>query len=142
MQIGLVISACTTLSLWLCYKLLNKQGSNLAKIYGFACENWAFSLCIAELLILSFHSFSVYNNVAQPGWLYIAATGVTLTAIIIRTNNKSCIALFYGIGWCLESLITEALAFGESSTIRIAIANIGLGLASCPIFRGMVAEKK
>ena len=49
LQIGLVIGACTTLSLWLCHKLLNRQGSKLAKIYGFACDKWAIALCIAEL---------------------------------------------------------------------------------------------
>ncbi|MDJ0674434.1 MAG: DUF2157 domain-containing protein [Calothrix sp. MO_167.B42] len=126
----LAIGSVSTLSLWLCQKILKKQHQELATIYAIAVDRWAIALCAVELLLLSLHSVLVYQNTMQPGWMYIVATGITLAAIATRSTKTSHIASFYGIGWCLELLIAELLAFGDRSTIKIAIANIGLGLTA------------
>ncbi|MDJ0620515.1 MAG: DUF2157 domain-containing protein [Calothrix sp. MO_192.B10] len=126
----LVIGSLSILSLWACQKLLHKQKRELATIYAIACDRWAIAASVAELLLLSWHSLLVYQNIAQPGWLYLIATGITLAAITFRSTRRSQLASFYGIGWCLELLLTEVLAFSDRSTIKIAIANIGLGLTA------------
>jgi len=126
----LIIGSISILSLWLCQKILKKQHQELATIYAIAVDRWAIALCAVELFILSLHSVLVYQNTMEPGWMYIVATGITLGAIVTRSTKKSHIASFYGISWCLELLVAEVLAFGDRSTIKIAIANIGLGLTA------------
>ena len=130
LQSWLVIGSLSILSFWLCQKILKKQNKELATIYAIAIDRWAIALCAVELLILSLHSVLVYQNIIQPGWLYALATGITLGAIVTRSTKEAHIASFYGIGWCLELLVAEGLAFGDRSTIKIAVANIGLGLTA------------
>ncbi|WP_235006747.1 DUF2157 domain-containing protein [Calothrix rhizosoleniae] len=128
LQNWLVIISASIISLWLCQKALKHQNQELTTIYAIAIDRWAIALCAVELFILSLHSILIYQGIVQPGWLYVVATGITLAAIITRSPKQPHIASFYGIAWCLELLVAEILAFGDRSIIKIAIANIGLGL--------------
>ncbi|EHC14057.1 hypothetical protein FJSC11DRAFT_2321 [Fischerella thermalis JSC-11] len=125
-----VVGAITILCLWLTRTALRQRSNELANIYAVATDRWAIALTGVELLSLTLHSVWIYQKVATPGLLYVAANVIILAAIIYRSWRQPTNSAFYGIGWCLELLIAELLAFGERSTIQIAIANIALGLFS------------
>jgi len=123
-----IVGAIATLSLWLARTVLMRRGNELAVIYAAASNKWAIALCSFELLMLTLHSVLVYVRIISPGFLYLIATAITLGAIAYRSWREPTDWAFYGIGWCLELLIAEVLGFGKHSTIKIAIANIALGL--------------
>ena len=131
-----VAGAIATLSLWLVRTLrhcsvttvLSRRGNELSLIYAAASDQWAIALCGFELLGLTLHSVLIYQGFTTSGFLYLTATGITLAAIVYRSWREPTNWAFYSIGWCLELLTAEALGFGEPSTVKIAIANIALGL--------------
>ncbi|MEH1902178.1 MAG: DUF2157 domain-containing protein [Nostoc sp.] len=123
-----VVGAIATLSLWLARAVLSRRNNELAVIYAAASDKWAIALCGFELLGLTLHSVLIYQGFTTSGFLYLAATAITLAAIVYRSWRQPTNWAFYGIGWCLELLTAQALGFGERSTVRIAIANIALGL--------------
>ncbi|AFZ22809.1 hypothetical protein Cylst_0465 [Cylindrospermum stagnale PCC 7417] len=133
-QLGLggwfVVGALAILSLWLGRTALIRQGSELAVIYAEASDKWAIAFCGFELFTLTLHSVLLYQGFATTGILYLIATAITLGAIIYRSWRETTNRAFYAIGWCLELLVVQGLGFGEYSIIRIAIANIALGLAT------------
>ncbi|MHC5749909.1 MAG: DUF2157 domain-containing protein [Nostoc sp.] len=123
-----VVGAIATLSLWLARTVLNRRGNELAVIYAAASDKWAIALCSVELLSLTLHSVLIYQGFTTSGFLFLIATVITLAAIVYRSWREPTNWAFYSIGWCLELLITQVLGLGERSIIRIAIANIALGL--------------
>ncbi len=131
-----VVGAIAILSLWLARTLrhrsvttvLSRRGNELATIYAAASDKWAIALCGFELFGLTLHSILIYSGFINSGFLYLTATAITLAAIVHRSWREPTNWAFYGIGWCLELLITQMLGFGERSIIKIAIANIALGL--------------
>ncbi|MBX9256544.1 DUF2157 domain-containing protein [Desmonostoc muscorum CCALA 125] len=123
-----VIGAIAIFSLWLIRTALRRRGYELALIYAAASDKWAIALCGYELFGLTLHSVLIYQGVTNSGFLYLAATGITLAGIVYRSWRQPTNWAFYGIGWCLELLTAQALGFGERSIIRMAIANIALGL--------------
>jgi hypothetical protein len=123
-----VVGAIATLSLWLARTVLNRRGNELALVYAAASDKWAIALCGFELFILTLHSILIYLGFLSSGFLYIAATVITLTAIVYRSWRQPTNWAFYGIGWSLELLTAQVLGFGERSTVKIAVANIALGL--------------
>jgi hypothetical protein len=125
-----VVGAITILGLWLTRTALQHRGNELASIYAVATDRWAIALCCVQLWLLTQHSVYVYQQFTTPGLLYVAADVIILAAIIYRSWRQPTNSAFYGIGWCLELLIAELLAFGDRSMIQIAIANIALGLFS------------
>lgn len=125
-----VAAAVCTMGLWLVRTLLSRTENELVAIYAEATDKWAIALCSLELLVLSFHSLFVYQRFAQSGFLYLASSAIILGAIVYRSWRQPNNWGFYGIGWCLELLIAEVLGFGERSIIKIAIANIALGLTT------------
>ncbi|HYW19713.1 MAG TPA: DUF2157 domain-containing protein [Nodularia sp. (in: cyanobacteria)] len=124
----LIVGAIAILSLWLARTVLSRSANKLANIYAVACDRWAIALSSVELLGMTLHSTLVYQGMVDPGWLYLTATTITLGAIVYRSWHSPTNWLFYSIGWCVELIIAEILGFGEHSTIRIAVANIALGL--------------
>ncbi|ALF54489.1 hypothetical protein ACX27_19210 [Nostoc piscinale CENA21] len=124
----LVVGAIATFSLWLMRKLLQQRNHELASIYAEASDKWAIALCCTVLSTLTIHSYLVYDAVVIPGVWYLVASAVTLLAITYRSWSEPTDWAFYGIGWCVELFIAEVLSFGERSTIRVAAANIALGL--------------
>ncbi|MEA5513606.1 DUF2157 domain-containing protein [Nodularia sp. UHCC 0506] len=125
-----VVGAIAILSLWLGRTALNRRGNELATIYAVACNGWASILCGIELVTMTLHSGLVYLGLFTPEILFLTATTITLGAIVYRSWQSPTNWAFYGIGWCVELLIAEILAFGEHSLIRIAVANIALGLVA------------
>ncbi|MBN4006996.1 DUF2157 domain-containing protein [Nostoc sp. LPT] len=123
-----VAGAIATLSLWLARTILNRRGNELAVIYAAASDKWAIALCSVELLGLTLHSVLIYQGFTTSGFLFLIATAIALAAIVYRSWREPTNWAFYGIGWCLELLITQVLGLGERSIVRIAIANIALGL--------------
>ncbi|WP_445634250.1 DUF2157 domain-containing protein [Nostoc sp. DSM 114161] len=123
-----VAGAIATFSLWLIRTALRQRGNELALIYAAASDKWAMALCGCELLALTLHSVLIYRGVVNPGFLYLLATGIILAGIVYRSWRQPTNWAFYGIGWCLELLTAQALGFGEPSIVRMAIANIALGL--------------
>ncbi|MEH2056939.1 MAG: DUF2157 domain-containing protein [Nostoc sp.] len=123
-----VVGAIATLSLWLARTVLSRRANELAVIYAAASNKWAIALCGLELFCLTLHSILIYSGFITSGFLYLTATAITLTAIVYRSWRQPTNWAFYGIGWCLELLTAEVLGFGERSTVKIAIANIALGL--------------
>ncbi|MCC5610659.1 DUF2157 domain-containing protein [Nostoc sp. CHAB 5834] len=123
-----VVGAIAILILWLTRTFLNQRGNELAIIYAAASDKWAIALCGFELFGLTLHSILIYSGFITSGFLYLAATAITLIAIVYRSWRQPTNWAFYGIGWCLELLTAQVLGFGEHSTVRIAIANIALGL--------------
>ncbi|MDF5715078.1 MAG: DUF2157 domain-containing protein [Rhizonema sp. NSF051] len=123
-----VVGAIAILGLWLIRKVLTHQTQELAVLYADVTDKWAIALCGLELVILTLHSLLVYQRIAIPGFLYLTSTVITLAAITARSWREPTNLAFYGIGWCLELLVIEVLGFGERSLIKIAIANIALGL--------------
>ncbi|MBW4598297.1 MAG: DUF2157 domain-containing protein [Calothrix sp. FI2-JRJ7] len=126
----LLVGAINVLSLWLIRAALSTQNSALSTLYAAAFQKWALLLCGAELLMLTVHSVLVYSGVAQAGILYLAATAITTAAILFRTWRQHTNRGFYGIGLGLELIVAEALAFSGKTTIKIAVANIALGLTA------------
>ncbi|WP_414568896.1 DUF2157 domain-containing protein [Nostoc sp. CCY 9925] len=123
-----VVGAIATLSLWLIRTALRQRGNELALVYAAASDKWAIALCGYELFGLTLHSVLIYRGVTSSGFLYLIATSITLAGIVYRSWRQPTNWAFYGIGWCLELLTAQALGFGEPSIIRMAIANIALGL--------------
>jgi hypothetical protein len=123
-----VAGAVCTIGLWLVRTLLSRRENELVAIYAEATDKWAIALCSVELLLLSLHSLLVYQGLAQSGFLYLTSSAIILGAIVYRSWQQPTNWGFYGIGWCLELLIAEVLGFGDRSIIKIAIANIALGL--------------
>ncbi len=124
-----LVGAISILGLWVLRKLLRGE-NHLVVIYAFAIDRWAIALCSLELLMLSFHSLLVYQRFADSGFLYLFSSVITLAAIVYRSWQQPTNWGFYGIGWCLELLIAELLGFGDRSVIKMAIANIALGLVT------------
>jgi hypothetical protein len=122
-----VVGAIAIFSLWFASKALSR-GEELAAIYAVVTDYWAIALCSFELLSLTLHSLLVYQNFATPNFLYLISTAITLGAIVYRSWRQPTNLAFYGIGWCLELLIAQVFGFGEGDIIKIAIANIALGL--------------
>ncbi|AVH72688.1 DUF2157 domain-containing protein [Nostoc sp. 'Lobaria pulmonaria (5183) cyanobiont'] len=123
-----VAGAIATLSLWLARTVLSRRGNELAVIYAAASDKWAITLCGLELLGLTLHSVLIYQGFTTSGFLFLIATAIALAAIVYRSWREPTNWAFYGIGWCLELLISQVLGLGERSIVRIAIANIALGL--------------
>ncbi|KAB8329932.1 DUF2157 domain-containing protein [Scytonema tolypothrichoides VB-61278] len=123
-----VVGGVCTVGLWLIRKLLSRGENELVAIYAEASDKWAIALCTVELLLLSIHSTLVYQGLTKSDFLYLTSSIIILGAIVYRSWQQPTNWSFYGIGWCLELLIAEVLGFGERSLIKIAIANIALGL--------------
>ncbi|MBW4633869.1 MAG: DUF2157 domain-containing protein [Iphinoe sp. HA4291-MV1] len=123
-----VVGAVCTVGLWLVRELLSRRENELVAIYAEATDKWAIALCSVELLLLSVHSVLVYQKLTQSGLLYLTSSVITLGAIVYRNWQQPTTWGFYSIGWCLELLIAEVLGFSNRSIIKIAIANIALGL--------------
>jgi hypothetical protein len=121
-------SAIAILGLWLIQKTLTQRNNELSTLYAAAIDKWAIALCCFELFSLTLYSVLVFQQITKPEFLNVISTAITLTAIAFRGWQLPTNVAFYGIGLCLELLAAQLLSFGEHSIIKIAIANIALGL--------------
>ncbi|MEA5580781.1 DUF2157 domain-containing protein [Nodularia harveyana UHCC-0300] len=124
-----IVGAIATFSLWLARTVLIQRDNELATIYAVASDRWAIALCITELCGITFRS-TLLNPYIPPNFLYLIPSTITLVAIVYRSWQAPTNWTLYGIGWCVELIIAEILTSGENSTLKIAIANIALGLVS------------
>jgi hypothetical protein len=129
-SVWFLVGSFAILSLWLGRTVLLRKNTELTLIYAAASDKWAVTLSIIELLGVTLHSFLIYIGNSNTEIFYILATSIILFAIIYRSWLQPTNWAFYIIGWCLELLIAEILAFGEPSIIKIGIANIALGLTT------------
>ncbi|NJL10165.1 MAG: hypothetical protein HC908_08370 [Calothrix sp. SM1_7_51] len=111
-------------------RILLRRENELASLYASASDKWAIALCGVEILALTSHSLLLYNEATKPDFFYLISTVITGAAIGLRGWQEPTNWAFYSIGWCLELFVAQVLGFGERSTIRIVVANIGLGLGS------------
>jgi hypothetical protein len=126
----LLVGAINVFGLWLIRAILCRDAINRVSTYAAAFQKWALLLCGAELFFLTGHSVLVYTGVAQPGIIYLVAIAITTAAILFRTWRQHTNRGFYGVGLGLELLVAEALAFSDRTIIKIAVANIALGLTA------------
>jgi hypothetical protein len=125
-----VVGAMMVLGLWLTRGFLVSRENPRKTIYIQALNKWAIALCITELFLLTIHSVLVYQSIVKVETLYLLSIVITLAAIIFRTWKYPTNRGFYAIGLSLELLVAEALAFSGRSGVKIAIANIILGIAT------------
>ncbi|MBW4671255.1 MAG: DUF2157 domain-containing protein [Cyanomargarita calcarea GSE-NOS-MK-12-04C] len=123
-----VANAIAILGLWLIQKTLTQRNHELSTLYAAAIDKWAIALCSFELFSLTLHSVLVFQQITKPEILNVISTAIVLTAIAFRGWQLPTNVAFYGVGLCLELLAAQFLSFGEHSIIKIAIANIALGL--------------
>lgn len=124
-----VVIAMTIFGLWITRKfLLSRSSNSRLEYYADATNKWAISLLTCQLFALTLHSVMVYQSLNPPGIIPIIAISITLLAILFRSWQEPHNWAFYSIGWCLELITAETLALSGKSTIKIAIANIALGI--------------
>ena len=138
LEVWLSVGALTVLCLWVIRQLLTRQvlafpenslkEKTLAEIYTYATDRWGIVLCGAEIFLLCTHTLLLYLEFTEAKFLYLCAIAINLGALVFRSWNVPSQWTFYGIAWCLELFIAELLGFGEPSLLKIAIANIALGL--------------
>ncbi len=126
----LAIGAILTAGLWGLRTILTRRQTSLTAIYAVATNGWAIFTCVAELLLLTLHSTLIYRDIGSPTVAAIVATGLTLAAILYRGWTSPTNPIIYGLGWGIELLLVETLAFGDRSIVTLAIANIALALAT------------
>lgn len=124
-----LVGAIALLGLWLTRSWLKRgRHGTLATIYTQATDGWAIALCSFELLMLTLHSFFLYQGLASPGWEYLIAAALTIGAIAYRSWQQPDNWAFYGMAWGLELFTAEALGFAGYSVINLSVANVVLGL--------------
>ncbi|AMW27283.1 hypothetical protein H6G58_16305 [Arthrospira platensis FACHB-971] len=129
----LLVNAITLGSLWILrHNLLNREAL-LAKLYRQAADLWATSLAAIQLLLLTFHSLSVFQQQIQPSLLAVLVIALTVAAIAFRTqtatlSTRSFDNGIYGTFWGIQLLVSEILGFLPHSLILLAIANTALGI--------------
>jgi hypothetical protein len=99
----------------------------LREIYQSALDGWAIALSTINLIFLSLGRLEVYS--IQDLSIVLAAV-ITTGAITYRTWQQPTNLGFYGIAWGTELLVSSLVWWTVPSFIDIAIANLGLGLAT------------
>ncbi len=142
----LVAIALTVTGLWIAHQITLHRPSRFngvffPRIYAPAFDSWAFLLCSLQLFLLTIHGVLAYSGIFVPSILAVIATGLTMGAIAYRIyqiraneNNSSNLLFqyklsFYSLAWCLELLASQGLTFTDRSILKLAIANVALGLS-------------
>lgn len=106
------------------------QSASFFLMYARALDLWACALCVLGLSSLTVHSLRVYLRVIPPSAIVMLAIAITSIAIAYRHWRQPLNWGIFAIAWGVELLTAELLAFTDSSSINLSIANIGLGLIS------------
>ena len=125
-----LVGAIATFILWLLRSWLQQRSGTLAALYTQACDNWAVGLCGYQLLMLTFHGAGSYLGFVLPGWKYLAASALIGGAIIYRYWQQPNNSAVYSFSWAVEILIAQGILLAGGSTLKLAIANIILGLVT------------
>ncbi|XWK86187.1 MAG: hypothetical protein U7127_18425 [Phormidium sp.] len=116
--------------LWLYRSFLARKSTTLARVYTEATDKWATVLCGFELLLLTFHSASVYSGFLPPSIPVLIAIILIFIAIAYRNWQQPTNLAIFALAWSLELLTAEILGFTNRSLINLSIANIALGLTT------------
>ncbi|MFB2939072.1 hypothetical protein ACE1B6_27785 [Aerosakkonemataceae cyanobacterium BLCC-F154] len=116
--------------LWLCRGFLLRKNNKLSGLYAQASDGWASNLSILELLLLTFHSASVYSGFLTPSVPVLIAIILTFIAIAYRNWQQPTNLAIFALAWSLELLTAEIIGFTDRSLINLSIANIALGLTT------------
>ncbi|KST68730.1 hypothetical protein [Mastigocoleus testarum] len=120
--------ALIILCLWVVRRLLASQENHLAAIYTDATDKWGMVLCGTEIFLLCIHTLLVYLGQTETKFMYPFAIAINMGALAFRSWDAPSNWTFYGIAWSLELFIAQILGFGETSLVKITVANIALGL--------------
>ncbi|CAN1211204.1 hypothetical protein TUMEXPCC7403_13465 [Tumidithrix helvetica PCC 7403] len=110
-----------------------KQGDpdrTLRKIYSQAMDSWAIALTFPNFIALTIFAIADYGFHHSLSLGFVTATGLITVAMLYRSIVESAGWAAYSVGWGLELLACAAVSFSNGSLTTLAIANIGLGLAS------------
>ncbi|HEY9298574.1 MAG TPA: hypothetical protein VIQ31_19900, partial [Phormidium sp.] len=114
--------------LWLSRSYIAQKNTNLARVYTEATDIWASVLCSLELLLLTFHSASVFSGFITPSIPVLIAIILTFVAIAYRNWQQPNNLAIFALAWSLELLTAEIIGFVGRSLINLSIANLALGL--------------
>lgn len=107
--------------LWVLWRFIPTE------IYRSALNNWAIALSIINLIFLTLGRLEIYS--IQNLSIVLAAV-LTTGAITYRNWQQPTNLCFYGIAWGTEIVVSSIIWWTVPSWINIAIANLGLGLAT------------
>lgn len=127
---GLSLMAVAVWVLWLLRDWLSRSETPLARIYTAATNGWAIFLVVVNLLVLTFYSASTFAFPSQPTGRFLVAAALTTAAIVYRLVQQPTNLGFYGLAWGVEVLTLGTIGLNSRSTEHLAIANLGLGLAT------------
>jgi hypothetical protein len=116
--------------LWLYRSFLASKSTTLARVYTEATDKWATVLCGFELLLLTFHSASLYSGFLPPSIPVLIAIILIFIAIAYRNWQQPTNLAIFALAWSLELLTAEIIGFVGRSLINLSIANIALGLTT------------
>ncbi|MGL4621734.1 MAG: DUF2157 domain-containing protein [Chroococcidiopsis sp.] len=117
-------------ALWGLWLLRSRRGAQLCapmEIYALALDAWAIALSIINLTFLTLGRLEVYP--IQDFYIIFAAV-ITTGAITYRNWQQPTNLGFSGIAWGTELVVASIVWWTVPSFINIAIANLGLGLAT------------
>ncbi|WP_293225163.1 hypothetical protein [Microcoleus sp. PH2017_16_JOR_D_A] len=135
-----IAGAIALLCLWLLrstivrYSSTLPEPSTLAEIYDRALDGWAIlvtSLLLTNITLYSFQLYDSRSTLSLPASTQVlAATLVTVAAIVFRSLGKLSPLAIYALAWSLELLTAVGLSFIGRNMINLAVANIALGLST------------
>ncbi|WP_293334514.1 hypothetical protein [Microcoleus sp. CAWBG58] len=135
-----IAGAIALLCLWLLrstivrYSSTLPEPSPLAEIYDRALDGWAILLTSLLLTNITLYSLQLYDSrttLSLPASTQVlAATLVTVVAIVFRSLSELSPLAIYALAWSLELLTALGLSFIGRNTINLAVANIALGLVT------------
>jgi hypothetical protein len=133
-----IAGAIALLCLWLLRSTIVRyfstlpEPSTLAEIYDRALDGWAIlvtSLLLTNITLYSFQLYDSRSTLSLPASTQVlAATLVTVAAIVFRSLGQLSPLAIYALAWSLELLTAVGLSFIGRNTINLAVANIAIGL--------------
>jgi hypothetical protein len=137
-----LVLAMILISLWISQDYFITHPSRLTPSYSTASYSWANLICGVEIIGLTNYSAGVYNQLLPQSTAILAATVMTLIAIVYRgwtiTQQDSNTVgnkifrlpplLIYSYALVLELLIVQILDFASLPTIYLAITSLFVGL--------------
>ncbi|MCC3428755.1 MAG: hypothetical protein JGK08_01365 [Microcoleus sp. PH2017_04_SCI_O_A] len=135
-----IAGAIALLCLWLLRSTIVRyfstlpEPSTLAEIYDRALDGWAIlvtSLLLTNITLYSFQLYDSRSTLSLPASTQVlAATLVTVAAIVFRSLGQLSPLAIYALAWSLELLTAVGLSFIGRNMINLAVANIALGLST------------
>ncbi|MGL5193475.1 MAG: hypothetical protein ACRC8Y_07705, partial [Chroococcales cyanobacterium] len=124
-----VVYAIALAVLCVSYAVTIQRSSSLAQLYAKAYQGWAIGVGGLALTAISVHAYSLYFwGYMESSVPIVIATILIALTLTYRMWLSPTAWTFYALGWAVELIAAEALIFFGPSLIRLAIANLILGL--------------